>query len=618
MPDRVDRGFDGLRRAATPDLWDGIETRAPSPAPSEPGPLRRAAIAVVALCVAAAGLGVAYAAFRDDGATVATPPGVVAGSGRIAFTASEPREEDSDTGLVSGSSGAERPGPPPQVYTVNPDGSDRQQLTDDPTLKGSLVWSPDGSMLAFTGYDLERDVEQLSVMAADGSDRRIVCEGCTGTFSVYPDGTDCFESCGPMLPSPSPNRLSWSPDGVSIAAPRTQDGGLALIDVASGEVREIDLGRVGGTSWSPDGTRLAVGVTGRDPGLFVVDPGAGAASRLLAADPYSGGLPAWSPDASTIAFAQATKVGGDLHAGLLFVDPRDGSSRTVLGTDVLSELYDLEWSPDGGRVAVLHHPVDPPTAGLLTIAADGSDVRMLALCENGRDADGLCSSNGGDVSWSSDGRSLAFLNDDGSGDAFTVLTIGGEAVPVSGALVPGCCLAWSSAAGPEGTGVPPEPTQVDVEGWLSYEDPDHGFSVHYPAGWTRSDRSLTPQLVDPAEILSVGTFPMRPGGPNCVQFPVNAITDLGPGDALISILERERGDVGAYPPRPEAFGPQYGSDGDESRHCLDAPKEFSHWWIAFSDQGRAFYAYVAMGSEVTDQRRDEAWAILDSLRFSAE
>lgn len=109
------------------------------------------------------------------------------------------------------------------------------------------------------------------------------------------------------------------------------------------------------------------------------------------------------------------------------VDAQDGSSRKVLGTDDLFEIYDLEWSPDGSQLAVLNHPVVPPTAGLLTMAPDGSDVRLVALCENGKDRDRLCPSNGGGVAWSSEGRELAFRNYDGRRAALSLLRIGERA-----------------------------------------------------------------------------------------------------------------------------------------------------------------------------------------------
>jgi hypothetical protein len=148
---------------------------------------------------------------------------------------------------------------------------------------------------------------------------------------------------------------------------------------------------------------------------------------------------------------------------------------------------------------------------------------------------------------------------------------------------------------------------------VGYEDPAHGFSVRYPEDWHRSEEPLTPDLVDPHEILALGTFDLRPGGPNCAHLPVQALTDLGPDDGLIWLAERERGDISSYPARPAAFDPTSGTDTDESPECLDEPKRFFHRWIAFQDEGRGLSALVAMGTEVSDQRRDDTWAILNAL-----
>jgi hypothetical protein len=40
-------------------------------------------------------------------------------------------------------------------------------------------------------------------------------------------------------------------------------------------------------------------------------------------------------------------------------------------------------------------------------------------------------------------------------------------------------------------------------------DVRHGFGVGLPARWYRARRNLTPQLLDPREILSVATYPLR-------------------------------------------------------------------------------------------------------------
>lgn len=164
----------------------------------------------------------------------------------------------------------------------------------------------------------------------------------------------------------------------------------------------------------------------------------------------------------------------------------------------------------------------------------------------------------------------------------------------------------------------PQPTEAPPvnPAWPTYHDAKEGFSIQLPPHWEKSHQPLT-GLIDPVEILSVGTFTMPKGG-SCPQFPVNAIAELGAQDALITVLERKRIDpsVASPPARPPAFGPEDGSADDESPQCLPTEKRFFHRSITFSDQGRQFSVYVAMGLDVSEQRRSEVWGILDSLVFT--
>lgn len=117
-------------------------------------------------------------------------------------------------------------------------------------------------------------------------------------------------------------------------------------------------------------------------------------------------------------------------------------------------------------------------------------------------------------------------------------------------------------------------------------------------------------LSSPHEIFSVGTYHLRPGS-LCAQFPSRAIEDLGPRDALVSVQEASPG-VGV---RPTLFGPSDGKGRDESPGCIHTPKEFTHRWIPFASDGRAFYAYVATGVDASRSTRRSAWGVLDSLEF---
>ncbi|HEU0318197.1 MAG TPA: hypothetical protein VFR49_12750, partial [Solirubrobacteraceae bacterium] len=59
-----------------------------------------------------------------------------------------------------------------------------------------------------------------------------------------------------------------------------------------------------------------------------------------------------------------------------------------------------------------------------------------------------------------------------------------------------------------------------------------GVTVALPPGWRAAAASLTPHLVDPREVLAVGTRPLRyrPGG--CAQVAGGALAALGRTGAL--------------------------------------------------------------------------------------
>jgi hypothetical protein len=149
-------------------------------------------------------------------------------------------------------------------------------------------------------------------------------------------------------------------------------------------------------------------------------------------------------------------------------------------------------------------------------------------------------------------------------------------------------------------------------GLESYSDPEHQFSIEYPDDWVRSEEVLTPRLASPHEIFAAGTYSLRAGGESCLHFPVNAMEDLGPSDVLVWIAEAKP--FGGSYPRPESFPGEPPDPELEARYCLQDPnKPYTQWWISFSDGNRSFYVLVAMGNEVTDERKDETWRMLDSF-----
>jgi len=151
---------------------------------------------------------------------------------------------------------------------------------------------------------------------------------------------------------------------------------------------------------------------------------------------------AWSPDGGEIAVANTYVGPSAIRQGLVGVNPDTGRTTTLLPDDSTFGVYALGWSPDSSEVVVLHHPIHPPTEALLAVSRDGSEIRMIALCENGSDKDGLCPAIG--VARSPDGDRLLFANYAASSPpALVVLPPTGVPIRISGLLVPGCCFAWS-------------------------------------------------------------------------------------------------------------------------------------------------------------------------------
>lgn len=153
----------------------------------------------------------------------------------------------------------------------------------------------------------------------------------------------------------------------------------------------------------------------------------------------------------------------------------------------------------------------------------------------------------------------------------------------------------------------------DAAGWVAYHDPDAGLAVRYPEDWQRAEERLTPNLHDPTEVLSLGTYPLRQGGDRCAHMPVRALEDFGPEDAFLSIQERATPGKGEFGPRPIFDVPD---DRRTGRFCVPDPQRADEW-LFFTDQGRGFYAIVALGTEASPETRDELVQVLNSLQFSS-
>ncbi|MCU0304670.1 MAG: S9 family peptidase [Thermoanaerobaculales bacterium] len=240
--------------------------------------------------------------------------------------------------------------------------------------------------------------------------------------------------------------VGWRPDGsaVSFLARRGDDEHqrLYLIPTDGGEATPIiSLGSPSvGYAWSPDGQRLAViasaALTDEEEELaghgfdqevfeedfkplrlFVVELGGDDEPRPLDID-GSVTQVEWSPDGERLAVAVAPTPLVDDRMMLQAVRVVDPATGEVVSTiDRQGKLGDIRWSPDGRRLAMisaadLH---DPSASSLLVAEATGGRARELT-----RGFEGSVRS----IAWA-DAASIVFLADVGVGSELYRVSAGG-------------------------------------------------------------------------------------------------------------------------------------------------------------------------------------------------
>lgn len=206
------------------------------------------------------------------------------------------------------------------VYTMQGDGKNTQQLTFSGGRNIEPTWSPDGKLVAFASDRDDAAGLNIYVMNADGSDQHALTnhEGYALSPSWSPDGKKLvfhtnwevkFQLYTVDLEGGEPQKLfdfpanaympDWSPDGSQVAFVGDRDGGNDDIYVATlddGEIRRLtdNFEREIRPRWSPDGTRLVYQrYDGEDIDIVVRDMETDEEIFSVLDDQYRDSMPAW-------------------------------------------------------------------------------------------------------------------------------------------------------------------------------------------------------------------------------------------------------------------------------------------------------------------------------------
>ncbi len=262
------------------------------------------------------------------------------------------------------------------TYTVDPDGSDEQQLFTDGFSSGPR-WSPDGT--------------EIHIFCCDDGMSAHVLDPETGDVRGLPPPDPALETfCGG----------AWSPDGKRLACEvfgvddPSLNGLYSIRSSDGGDLTRITSNPGGDDipgDYSPDGKQLVFirFEDERPVGFFVTNVDGSGLRRLTPPDMIlddSGFAGRWSPAGDQILIVALASE--DAHKAIWVVNP-DGSDLHELPITPecggSAGCYSPSWSPDGSKIVFTRSNADGTSENIYTVNADGSG--LFQVTDGGGDDD---------------------------------------------------------------------------------------------------------------------------------------------------------------------------------------------------------------------------------------
>ena len=245
-----------------------------------------------------------------------------------------------------------------EIYVMNADGGNQENLTNHPAYDGYPDWSPDGTKIAFVS-SRDGGAIQIHIMDADGKNVIRLTDGPGQKYD--PD---------------------WSPDGRKIAfSVDDAEDYIAVMDADGGNRDKLE-GEARHPSWSPDGKQIAF-ESWRDGGDEINVIGAGGRGlKRVTHDLAPKGNPSFSLNEQKIAYYASHK--GFYH---IYVVGADGRNRMRLTHSEVNH-WGPTWSPNGRTIAywIWDGILDGNLFGTIHLmTADGSYLKQLSNGGNARD-----------------------------------------------------------------------------------------------------------------------------------------------------------------------------------------------------------------------------------------